>query len=145
MNQVAVHNTRHPRVVCGLKMVKSAKPGSNGSMAQTFRSKLVAKYTATVKECRNRSLLGGLYGEILQIQEKEILEEIKTATKELLEAKEVFEKEGLMMNEDGVYQMREDFCITKAKRTIIKLYREGMMEGHPGSKQPFYNAAKRHW
>jgi hypothetical protein len=71
---------------------------------------------------------------MLQIQEKEILEEIKTMTRELSEeAKEIFEKEGLMMNGNGVYQMREKiFVPPKAKRTIIH---EG---GHPGSK---YNSS----
>jgi len=37
------------------------------------------------------------------------------------------------------------FVPPNARRTIIKLYHEGMMEGHPGNKQTFYNVAKRHW
>jgi glutamate-1-semialdehyde aminotransferase len=54
-----------------------------------------------------------IYAKRLQIQEKEILEEIKTATEELSEeAKEVFEKEGLMMNENGVYRMREKIFVS---------------------------------
>jgi len=88
-----------------------------------------------------------IYAQILQVQEKDTVQEIKTATEELSEGlKEIFEKNGLTINEKGVYKIREKiFVPPNARRTIIKLYHEGMMEGHPGNKQTFYNVAKRHW
>ena len=70
------------------------------------------------------------------MQEKDTVQEIKTATEELSEEiKEVFERNGLTINEEGVYKIREKiFVPQKARKTIMKLYHEGMMEGHPGNK-----------
>jgi hypothetical protein len=49
-----------------------------------------------------------IYAQILQVQEKDTVQEIKTATEESSEGlKEIFEKNGLTINEKGVYKIRE--------------------------------------
>src|ERR1700722_9844197 len=61
-----------------------------------------------------------IYAQILQVQEKDTVQEIKTATEELSEGlKEIFEKNGLTINEKGVYKTRER-CTPKRKKNNHK-------------------------